>query len=127
MSSSAERALRDLWDRIDQRDWDGLGTLLDPALQARYLHTGELIDGADAFVRLNAGYPGRWRATLLELVADGDRAVSCARVSAEGGGETHFVTSFATVRGGLITEMTELWAEAGQEAPADRRPAPGSG
>jgi hypothetical protein len=124
MSESAEQTLRALWDRIDQRDWAGLGRLLAPGLQTRYLHTGELIDGAEAFVRLNAEYPGRWRATVLDLVAAGDRAVSSARVEAEGGGETHFVTSFATVSGGLVTELTELWAEAGQEVPEDRRPAP---
>lgn len=124
MSESAEQTLRDFWDRIDQRDWAGLGRLLDPGLQIRYLQTGELIDGAAAFVRLNAEYPGRWRATVLDLVAAGDRAVSSTRVEAEGGGETHFVMSFATVRGGVLTALTELWAEAGQEVPQDRRPAP---
>ena len=124
MSENAEQILRNFWDRINQRDWAGLGRLLAPGLQTRYLHTDELIDGAEAFVRLNAEYPGRWRATVLDLVAAGDRAVSSARVEAEGGGETHFVTSFATVSGGLVTELTELWAEAGQEVPPDRRPAP---
>jgi hypothetical protein len=125
MSDSAEKTLRALWDRIDQRDWAGLGELLDPGLQTRYLATGELLDGALAYVRLNAEYPGRWRATVLDLVADGDRAVSCARVfDADGGGETHFVTSFATVRGGVLTGLTELWAEADQAVAADRRPAP---
>ena len=121
-----EQTLRALWDRIDQRDWARLGELLDPGLQTRYLATGELLDGAQAYVRLNAEYPGRWRATVLDLVADGDRAVSCARVEdADGGGETHFVTSFATVRGGMLTALTELWAEAGQDVAQDRRPAPG--
>ena len=124
MNDSAEQVLRGLWDRIDQRDWAGLGRLLAPGLQTRYLATGELIDGAGAYVRLNGEYPGRWRATVLDLVADGDRAVSCTRVEAEGGGEAHFVTSFATVRGGVLTDLTELWAEADQEAPQDRRPAP---
>ena len=124
MSESAEQTLRDVWDRIDQRDWAGLGRLLAPGLQTRYLATGELIDGAGAFVRLNAEYPGRWRATVLDLVAAGDRAVSCTRVEAEDGGEAHFVTSFATVRGGVLTELTELWAEADQPVPVDRRPAP---
>jgi hypothetical protein len=124
MSENAERTLRAFWDRINQRDWAGLGRLLAPGLQTRYLATDELIDGADAFVRLNAEYPGRWRVTVLDLVAAGDRAVSCARLDAEDGGEAHLVTSFATVRGGLVTDLTELWAEPGQEVPRDRRPAP---
>jgi|SRR6185369_13318912 hypothetical protein len=124
MSENAEQTLRALWDRIDKRDWAGLGRLLAPGLQTRYLASDELIDGAEAFVRLNAEYPGRWRATVLDLVAAGDRAVSSTRVEAEDAGEAHFVTSFATVHGGLVTELTELWAEAGQEVPQDRRPAP---
>ena|SRR5512146_161107 len=124
MSENAEQALRAFWDRIGQRDWAGLGRLLAPGLQTRYLATDELIDGAEAFVRLNAEYPGRWRVTVLDLVAAGDRAVTCARLDAEDGSEAHYVTSFATVRGGLVTGLTELWGEAGQPVPEDRRPAP---
>jgi hypothetical protein len=122
MSENAEQTLRAFWDRIDQRDWAGLGRLLAPGLQTRYLHTDELIDGAEAFVRLNAEYPGRWRASVLDLVAAGDRAVSCARLDAEDGSEAHLVTSFATVHGGLVTDLTEIWAEVGQPIPEDRRP-----
>jgi hypothetical protein len=35
MSESAEQTLRAFWDRIDQRDWAGLGRLLAPGLQTR--------------------------------------------------------------------------------------------
>ena len=122
MSENAEQTLRDFWNRIDQRDWAGLGRLLAPGLQTRYLATDELIDGADAFVRLNAEYPGRWRASVLDLVAAGDRAVSSTRVEAEDGSEAHYVASFATVRGGLVTDLTELWTEVGQPVQEDRRP-----
>jgi hypothetical protein len=124
MSDNAEQTLRNFWDRINHRDWAGLRRLLDPGLQTRYLATDESFDGAEDFVRLNAEYPGRWRVTVLDLVAAGDRAVSCARLDAEDGGEALLVTSFATVREGLVTDLTELWADAGQEVPQDRRPAP---
>jgi len=124
MSENAEQTLRNFWDRINQRDWAGLGQLLTPGLQTRYLATDELIDGAEGFVRLNAEYSGRWRVTVLDLVAAGDRAVTCARLDAEEGSEAHYVTSFATVRDGLVADLTELWADAGQEVPQDRRPAP---
>ena len=50
--------------------------------------------------------------------------MTCARLHAEDGSEAHFVTSFATVRDGLVTDLTELWAEAGQPVPEDKRPAP---
>jgi ketosteroid isomerase-like protein len=122
MSDSAEQTLREFWARLDRADWAGLNELLDPALTVDYLTTGEHFDGAPAFVRLNAEYPGRWRATVLDLVADGDRAVSSTRVAAGDGSETHYVTSFATVRGGLVTRLTELWAEADQPVDTRRRP-----
>jgi hypothetical protein len=123
MSESTEQILREYWARLDQADWSGMSELLDPALTVDYLATGEHFDGAPAFVRFNAEYPGRWRATVLDLVAAGDRAVSSTRIAADGGGETHYVTSFATVRDGRVSELTELWAEADQPVPADRRPA----
>jgi hypothetical protein len=34
---------------------------------------------------------------------------------------TYHVASFATVRGGLVTELVEVWAESGVPAPADGR------
>jgi hypothetical protein len=52
-------------------------------------------------------------------VGEGARAASRARVS--DGTQTYHVASFATVRGGLVTELTEVWAESGGPAPADRR------
>jgi hypothetical protein len=45
--------------------------------------------------------------------------VSRARVS--DGTRTHHVASFVTVRGGLVTDLVEVWAESGVPAPADRR------
>jgi hypothetical protein len=108
-ASSAGQILRALWSRIDMQDWAGLGDLLGPGAKVRYLHTGEVFDRA-AYVRLNAEYPGRWHAEVSDVVGgDGGRAVSSARVYNDA--ESHFVASFATVRGGRITELTELWAE----------------
>jgi hypothetical protein len=100
-----ESVLLQLWARIDQQDWDGMGALLDSGLRARYVHTGETFD-APGLVRFNREYPGNWRATV-DLVGSGERAVSRTRVT--DGRQTFFAASFATVRAGLIVDLVEVW------------------
>lgn len=78
--NDAGRILRQMWDRIDAQDWDGMAKLFDPHLRASYVHTGEVFD-ASALVSVNRDYPGRWHVTVEDLVASGGRAVSRARVS----------------------------------------------
>ncbi len=114
----AGEVLRELWARIGTQDWDGMADLLDPRMQARYTHTGEIF-GAGALVRLNRDYPGKWRADVEAIVDAGDRAVSRARVY--DGQQAYHVASFATVGGGKITDLVEVWAEDGQSPPPDRR------
>lgn len=113
----AARVLEDLWAMIDAQQWDKIPDLLDPAVQVRYVHTGEVFD-VESYVRLNRDYPGRWHAAVTDLVGDGDRAVSCTRIyDAE---MTYWVASFATIRNGRITEMVEVWTDAGQQPPSNR-------
>ena len=58
---------------IDAHDWDALPSLLHPEFTCRLVHTGEVFD-RDAWVRLNADYPGFQRLHVEDLVVDGDRA-----------------------------------------------------
>ncbi len=48
--------------------------------------------------------------------------MSCVRVS--DGAEDYQVASFATIRDGLIAELTEVWTSGDSAIPADRRPQP---
>ncbi len=107
--SEASEILRELWARIDAQDWDGLAGLLDPRLQARYTHTGEIFD-ADGLVRVNREYPGRWHADVEDVVGAGERAASRARVS--DGQQTYHVASFATVR----ADGSPTWSRSGLKA-----------
>jgi ketosteroid isomerase-like protein len=116
----AGSVIRQLWSRIDAQAWDALSDLLDADLVVEYTHTGETLDRS-SFVRLNREYPGQWRAQVVDVVADGERAGAHVRVS--DGQQEYRVASFATVRGGRITAMTELWTEVGLDVPSDRRPA----
>jgi hypothetical protein len=107
----AAAVLAGLWERIGRQDWDRLPDLLHPEVQVRYVHSGEVFD-RDGIVALNRDYPGAWLVDVEEIVADGPRAVSRALVYNDDA--THFVASFARVEAGRITELTEVWAEAGQ-------------
>jgi hypothetical protein len=113
----AVRVLNDLWEMIETQQWDKIPDLLDPAVRVRYVHTGELFD-VESYVRLNRDYPGRWHAAVHDMVGDGDRAVSRTRIYDEQ--QTFWVASFATTRNGRITDMVEVWTEAGQQPPPDR-------
>jgi hypothetical protein len=113
----AVRVLTDLWELIETQRWDKIPDLLDPAVQVRYVHTGEVMD-AESYVRLNRDYPGRWHAAVHDMVGDGDRAVSCTRV--DDGEQTFWAASFATTRNGRITELVEVWTDAGQQPPPER-------
>lgn len=109
---------------IDAHDGEGLAALLHPDFTCRLVHTGEVFD-RDAWVRLNADYPGFQRMHLEDLVADGDRGVLRATVvgTGEAGADLRFaVASFATVRDGLVTELTEVWADVDQQPPEGTRP-----
>lgn len=109
---------------IDAHDWVGLPALLHRDFTCRLVHTGEVFD-RDQWVRLNADYPGFQHMELEELVADGDRGVVRARVTgtSTGGDEQVFaVASFATVRDGLLVNLTEVWADVDQQAPPGTRP-----
>jgi hypothetical protein len=109
---------------IDAHDWDGLAALLHPDFRCRLVHTGEVFDRGQ-WVRLNADYPGFERLIVEDLVSGGDRAVLRATVtgtSADGEHQAFAVASFATVREGLISELTEVWTDLDQQAPEGTRP-----
>jgi ketosteroid isomerase-like protein len=119
----AATLLTRLVEVIDAHDWAGLPALLHDDFRCRLVHTGEEF-GREEWVRFNADYPGFERMLLEDLVAVGERGVVRARVvgRSEAGEELVFaVASFATLREGLVAELTEVWADVGQEAPEGTR------
>lgn len=120
----AAALLTRLADVIDAHDWEGLPELLHADFTCRLVHTGEAFD-KEQWVRFNADYPGFQRMLVEDLVSDGDRGVLLATVIGESaaGEELRFaVASFATVRSGLISELTEVWADVDQTPPEGTRP-----
>ena len=120
----AAALLTRLAEVIDAHDWAGLPALLHPDFTCRLVHTGEVFD-RDQWVRLNADYPGFQSMAAEDLVADGDRGVLRATVvgtGASGEDLVFAVASFATMRDGLLAELTEVWADVDQQAPPGTRP-----
>lgn len=116
--TGAATVVHDLGRAVDAQDWDALEALLADDFRCRYVHTGEVLDRA-GYVRLNREYPGAWRFLVQDELSSGDRACGLATVT--DGDETHHVALFLTVRGGLVRELVEVWAEQ-VEAPQERRP-----
>ena len=124
MAMSAIELLQRLGDVLDGHRWDDLPALLHPDFVGGYVHTGEQFD-RDAFVRLNAEYPGFQRFHWQDFIDAGDRAVGRGLVTATADGQEqrYGVATFVTERDGLIAELTEVWADIIQTPPTDRRPA----
>ena len=121
----ARQLLTRVCDVIDAQDWEVLPELLHDDFVCRYVHTGEVFD-RDAWVRLNAAYPGFDHLVLEDVVGSTSRAAGRCHVTGQVDGRLqHFeVATFITVRDGLVSEMTEVWTDVAQTPPEETRPAP---
>ncbi|WP_043667071.1 nuclear transport factor 2 family protein [Streptomyces xylophagus] len=110
------------WDRMQARDWKGLGELLAEDLVVEWPVSRERIKGRGNFVRINAEYPEGWAIKVLRIVADGEVVVSEVEVPHDAMG-VHRVVSFWTVRGGTIVDGREYWTELGSDPSPEWRAA----
>lgn len=108
------KVVQAFWDRMQARDWKGLGELLAEDLVVEWPVSGERIEGCGNFVRINAEYPEGWAIRVLRIVADGEVVVSEVEVPHDAMG-VHRVVSFWTVRGGKIVDGREYWTEPGSD------------
>lgn len=119
----ATDALTRLCEAIDQRQWDALPAMLHEDFVCRYVHTDETF-GRDAWVRLNAEYPGFDRLVLEDMIGGGHRAAARCHVTGHSDGElVHFeVATFVSVRDDKIADMVEVWTDVAQTPPEGTRP-----
>lgn len=116
----AGEVVRQLWARIEDRDWSALGELLHEDVVLEYPATAEVFHGRGDVVAINAEYPDGWSIHLVRVVVEGDEVVSEVEVPMEGAG-TFRVASFWTVRSGRVVRAREYWTSVGaDEAPAWR-------
>ena len=108
--------VRELWRRIEARDWDGVGELLADDLVLDWPETGERIRGRENFVEFNRNYPEGWSIEVQQILADGNRVASEIRVPHTELG-LHWAASFFEVEDGRIARGTEYWVAQSKEPP----------
>lgn len=106
--------IRSLWERIEARDWGGLAALLAEDVRVEWPASRELISGRENFVAVQSEYPEGWSIRLLAAIADGERGATEVEVPFTGG-EVFRVSSWWTVRGGVVIAGTEYWITLGQD------------
>lgn len=114
--------VQEFWDRMQARDWEGLGSLLIDDLVVEWPVSGERIVGRGNFVSVNAEYPQGWSIDVLRVVADGETVVSEVEVPHDTMG-VHRVVSLWTVRDGKIVSGREYWTEPGSDPSPEWRAA----
>ena len=114
------QVVRQLWARLQSRDWAGARQLLHDDALVHWWATGETLSGGDAFIAVQAEYPEGWTIHVLQVAALQDgRVLSMARVDHPPG--TYLVQSTLRVRDGRIAHGDELWATC-EPPPAWRTP-----
>lgn len=107
--------VQELWDRMQARDWSGLGELLADDLVVEWPVSAERIVGRENYVTINAEYPEGWAINVLRIVEDGEVVVSEVEVP-HGTRGIFQVVSFWTVRDGHIVDGREYWTCLGSAA-----------
>ncbi len=118
----ADEIVRQLWARIQARDWAGLRSLLHPRVVLEWPATGERFHGAEAVVAVNSEYPEGWSIHVVRVLPgpDGTTAVSEVEVPHDGVG-VFAATSWWQVERGLVTHGREFWVPCAGEAPPEWR------
>lgn len=117
MISDPTEPARALWERMNARDWDGVGRLLDGGFSATWPQTAERIPDPQAYVGLNRSYPGTWKIKVRSVEPTVEGAVVRALIS-NGGEEVHAI-GFYRIMGGRILSAEEYFADCGTP-PFDR-------
>jgi ketosteroid isomerase-like protein len=110
----------EFWDRIQARDWDGLGRLLSDDFVVDWPDTRVRIRGRENFVEFNRSYPEGWTIDVRGIVAEGNTVVSEVRVPHTEQG-IYYVLSILKVDGDQVVGGREYWLEEHEEElPAER-------
>ena len=109
-----------LWDRVQARDWFGVGELLAEDFVLEWPHDLVCLRGRAKFVEFNRSYPEGWSIEVLRIVAEGNTAVSEVRVPHPSVGP-YFALSFFEVNEDRIASCREYWVMEAYEEPVAER------
>lgn len=108
-SNTPESIVRRWWAFIDQRDFEGASRLCSDSANVEWPLSNERMTSMKRWVAVNEHYPGRWNASISELIAHGEWVVTVTEVF---DGQVSVVAiSFFTIRDGLIEKVVEYWPE----------------
>lgn len=108
-TKTPEALVRAWWSRIDQRDFAGAADLCSNTADVEWPLSNERMVSLENWRLVNEHYPGRWNASISELVAQGDSVVTVTRVFDDQTSVT--AISLFTVHDGLIQRIVEFWPE----------------
>jgi ketosteroid isomerase-like protein len=114
--SEPAEVVRELWSRIQARDWDAAGALLAEDVVVEWPQTRERIRGRANVIAVNRNYPEGWTIRVLRVLQDGDTAVSEVAVDHVDHGTFH-AASFFEVRDRQVVGGTEYWVDPPTEEP----------
>ena len=107
-SPAADTALA-FWRAVDQSDFEAAAALMAPEVVVDWPLSNERMLGPENWKQVNVHYPGRWRASVESVVADGNAVVTTTHVS--DGGIRVIAISFFTIEDSRITRLVEYWPE----------------
>ncbi|HEX9065104.1 MAG TPA: nuclear transport factor 2 family protein [Streptosporangiaceae bacterium] len=115
-ASGSADVVRNLWERMQARDWAAVADLVDPGVVVEWPVSRERITGRDNYVAVNREYPEGWEIRVLRVIGDGGQAASEVEVVHDTLGVFR-AASFWTVSDGQVTSGTEYWTGLGADEP----------
>ena len=110
MSSEPHELIREFVRLFSEQKWNEALALLHPEFVAEWPQSRERISGGLNYIDVNRHYPGNHRLSIVREHAVGSLVIATIWIEADTGQKT-FVTSYFTVRKGLIISAEEYWAE----------------
>lgn len=98
-----------LMEAMNRREWETVREWLAPDVVFELALSRERIEGRDAYIEFNRGYPGDWMIAIDQVVAEGDTVV--LRLTVTIGEQADIAIAFFELRDGLITRETDYWPE----------------
>lgn len=106
---SIRQLIQQHWHLANERRWEAFATLLHAELRYEVPQTREYIESPFGYLEMFRTWPGEWRADVMELVCEADRAVSIVRFTV--GAEIMTGITVFRVTDGRIISVTDFWPD----------------
>lgn len=103
------------WSLANERRWTEFELLLAPDLYYEAPQTREYIESGFGYLEMFRTWPGDWKATIKQLICEGDRAISV--IDFDVGDEKMTGISIFQIRDGVICKVTDYWPDPYEPVP----------